>query len=172
MLVRRAASGLPIVIICSLVLGIILVSCGSRSSAVYPAPATPMLGESPSALVKAFLAAANEERYSDAQEMLSEGARYVYVNGGRGDGGPVLQPLPSREALGFGFRGICDQITKNGSITKVVVVKENIVGEAAGVTVDLTFKDGSILKGYEFELLKEGGAWKQITLERQVQPQE
>ncbi len=45
-----------------------------------------MFEKSPSAVVKAFMAAANEGRYSDAQEMLSEGARDVYVNSEAGGG--------------------------------------------------------------------------------------
>jgi hypothetical protein len=108
-----------------------------------------MFEKSPSAVVQAFLAAANEGRYSDAQEMLSEGARNVDVNSERGQGAG-------------GIRGICDQITKNGSIAKVVIVKEEIRGEGAVVTADVTFKDGSMVKGDQnpIPLMKEKGAWK------------
>jgi Domain of unknown function (DUF4878) len=158
------------VILCALALGI-LVSCASRFAGGGGRTRRfgDMLEESPSALVKAFLAAVNEGRYSDAEEMLSEGARYVYINGGRGDGGPVIQPFRLAQP-GVSFRGICDQITKNGSIAKVVIVKEEIDGEAAQITVDITYKDGSILN-YPVVLEKEEGAWKQLTLEVQPQPQ-
>jgi Domain of unknown function (DUF4878) len=133
---RRVAFSLPAAASCALALGV-LVSCAN------------MFEKSPSAVVQAFLAAANEGRYSDAQEMLSEGARNVYVNSERGQGAG-------------GIRGICDQITKNGSIAKVVIVKEEIRGEGAVVTADVTFKDGSSVKGDQnpIPLMKEEGAWK------------
>src|ERR1700688_789206 len=134
-IMRRAASSLPTAIF-ALALGV-LGSCAN------------MFEKSPSAVVQAFLAAANEGRYSDAQEMLSEGGRNVDVNSERGQ-------------RAGGIRGICDQITKNGSIAKVVIVKEEIRGEGAVVTADVTFKDGSIVKGDQnpIPLIKEKGAWK------------
>src|SRR5579863_4389964 len=54
---------------------------------------------------------------------------------------PAQATFPSTSRGGQragGIRGICDQITKNGSITKIVIVKEEIRGEGAVVIADVT----------------------------------
>jgi hypothetical protein len=102
--------------------------------------------KSPGEVVKAFYLAANEGRYSEAEQMLSEDAQKAI----KGDLGQ----------LAGGFKGICDKNTKEGTITKVEVTKEDIRGEGATVVVKISFKDGSTKDEDKNSLIKEKGSWK------------
>ena len=102
--------------------------------------------KSPGEVVKAFYFAANAGKYSEAEQMLSEDARRAM----KGDLGQ----------LAGGFKGICDKNTKDGTIAKVEVEKEDVRGEGATVVVKVVFKDGSTKDEDKNSLIKEKGSWK------------
>jgi hypothetical protein len=104
---------------------------------------------SPSAVVKAFYMAANDGKYSEAEDMLTKEAKDA-VNG------PLGQ-------MSGGFKGICDKNTKKGTISSVDVVSEDIRGEGASVTVTIHFKDGSEKKDDKNGLIRRDGKW-QVTI--------
>jgi len=112
-------------------------SCGSM-----PRP----FQQTPGDVVKAFYLAANEGKYSEAEQMLSEDA-------GRAIRGDLGQ-------LAGGFKKICDQDTKNGTILRVEISKEEIRGEGASVVANIFFKDGSTKDNDKSSLIKEKGSWK------------
>src|SRR5450759_772627 len=76
-----------------------------------------------------FYLASNEGRYSEAEQMLSEDAKRAI----KGDLGQ----------LAGGFKSICDKNTRDGTITRVDIQKEEVRGEGATVVVKISFKDGT-----------------------------
>ena|ERR1039457_6684721 len=105
--------------------------------------------KSPGEIVKSFYQAANEGKYSDAEQLLGEDADKAV----KGDLGQ----------LAGGFKHVCDLSTKDGTIVRVDIVKEDIRGEGATVVAKITYKDGSTKNDDKTELIKEKGSWK-ITL--------
>jgi hypothetical protein len=100
---------------------------------------------SPSETVKAFYDAANRGKYDEARKYLSS---------------EFLKALDGAlGAKGGGTRGILDRATRDGTIEKVEVIKEEIRGDGAIVHMKLHLKGGNT----ELEnppLIKEKGAWK------------
>jgi hypothetical protein len=119
------------------VMATLLAGCGSLSGPFQ---------KSPGDVVKAFYLAANEGRYSEAEQMLSEDAQRAI----KGDLGQ----------LAGGFKSICDKNTKDGTIVRIDIQKEELRGEGATVVAKISFKDGSTKEGDKNALLKEKGAWK------------
>ncbi len=118
-------------------MSVLLTACGS-----VPAP----FQKSPGDVVRAFYLAANEGRYSEAEQMLSEDAKRAI----KGDLGQ----------LAGGFKSICDKNTRDGTITRVDIQKEEVRGEGANVVIKISFKDGSSKDGDRNSLIKEKGSWK------------
>lgn len=96
--------------------------------------------KTPSQVVVATYMAANNGKYSEAEEYLS-------VN------------VANLAALSGGMKSNCDRATRNGTIQKVEVLKEDIRGEVATVFFKVLFKEGKIKKDSE-TLVKENGLWK------------
>jgi hypothetical protein len=103
-------------------------------------------GSSPSDAVKKCAMLANEGKYSEASKYLSKDA----IN--------FLQS-PSVVAMG-GMKGFMDRNTKNGTITKIEVIKEEVRGEAATDYTNTYYKDGEVERNEETHLIKEDGKWK------------
>lgn len=103
------------------------------------------MGKSPSQVVKAAYMVANESKYSEADKHLSSEILNV-MKGGLG-------------ALAGGTKGVWDKATRNGTIERIEILKEEIRGEGAIVHFRLYFKDGST-KGDDEPLIKENGVWK------------
>lgn len=116
------------------------------ASLLLPACNTSPFQKSPGAVVQAFYMAANAGKYSEAEQFLSEDADKAI----RGDLGQ----------LAGGFKNICDKNTKEGTIAKVEVQKEEVRGEGSTVIVKIFFKDGSTKDEDKNSLIKEKGAWK------------
>jgi hypothetical protein len=104
-----------------------------------------VLQESPSSVVKEFFALANEGKYTDAEKLLSTEFKGA-LNG-------VIGQMTG------GIKGLCDDVTKNGTLTRVEVVSEEVRGEGATVIAKLHFKDGST-KEDKTALRKENGKWR------------
>ena len=104
---------------------------------------------SPGEVVKSFYLDANAGKYSDAEQLLANDADKAM----KGDLGQ----------LAGGFKHICDEETKNGTVVRVDIMKEEIRGEGATVTANITYKDGSTKSNDKTGLIKEKGSWK-ITL--------
>ena len=102
--------------------------------------------KSPGEVVKASYMAANEGRYSDMKDLFSA------------DGKKLLDSDMAQ--LAGGLKGICDKETKNGTISKVEIVSENIRGEGASVIVNIFYKDGSKKTNDSNGLILENGSWK------------
>jgi hypothetical protein len=66
-------------------------------------------------------------------------------------------------AMGGGVKGALDNMTRNGSIDRIEIVKEEIRGEGAKVYFKLHFKDGSTVEQEESLILRDR-AWK-MTIE-------
>lgn len=120
-----------------LVMATLLTGCGWVASPFQ---------KSPGDVVKAFYLAANDGRYSEAEQMLSEDAQRAI----KGDLGQ----------LAGGFKSVCDKNTKDGTIVKVDIQNEEVRGEGATVVAKISFRDGSTKDGDKNSLLKEKGSWK------------
>lgn len=101
--------------------------------------------KSPTEVVTAFYAAANQGRYADGEKLLSAKTRHEIEAG-----------LGSREQ---GLKMILDGESRNGTIDRVIVVTERINGDNATVVVKLIFRDGETRDGKQ-QLVKESGEWK------------
>jgi len=122
--------------------GALLVLCAS----LIACKGSSMLQKSPSDVVKAFYAAANEGRYSDVKVFFSEGGKKL---------------LDSDMAqLAGGIKGLCDKATKDGTIARVDIVKMDIRGEGATVIDNIIYKDGSSKNDDSNQLVMENGSWK------------
>jgi hypothetical protein len=119
-----------------LIICVLLLSCKDTSSPFHKTPGD---------VVRAFYSAANAGRYSDAKELFSEDGRKLLDS-------DLVQ-------LAGGIKGICDKGTKNGTIVKVDIVKEEIRGEGAHVSAAILFKDGS-KNSDDYSLIMEKGSWK------------
>ena len=102
--------------------------------------------KSPGDVVKAFYTAANEGEFSELEETISE-ATIIALKSHLGQ-------------LGGGIKGTCDRISRNGSIIRVEITKEEIRGQGATVTANISFKDGSTKSNDKTNLIKEKGSWK------------
>jgi hypothetical protein len=102
-------------------------------------------GNSPTNVVTRFYTLANEGKYTEAKTLLSKEAAAA-VDGELGQ-------------LVGGFKGICDKNTKNGTITSIDPVSEEIRGEGATVTVTIHYKDGSAKQNDKSGLVRQNGKW-------------
>ena len=102
-------------------------------------------GSDPPDVIRAFYDAANQGKYEQAKQYLSqEGIRNV-------EG-----PLGARAG---GFKGIMDRYTGNGTLTQVDVSEVDVRGEGASLRVTKHFRDGST-RELPIEFIKEDGKWK------------
>jgi len=101
--------------------------------------------KSPGEVVRAFYLAANAGKYSEAEEMLNSEYKQA-VSGFLGQ-------------MAGGFKGICDKISKNGSISAVDIVSEEVRGEGATVVVNIRFKDGTTNQNDRNQLVLQNGKW-------------
>jgi len=97
-------------------------------------------GGSPSGVVKSALMKANAGKYSEAHEYLSSEMQKAFESG----------EMKKR---------LWDEITKQGTIKDIEILKEEVRGEGATVSFKITYKDGSVVESEE-SLVKEGGKWK------------
>jgi len=103
---------------------------------------------SPSEVVIAAFMAANQGIYSEAEKYLSSAVINAVKTGWGNDAG--------------GLKGIWDRVTRNGTMDRIEILKEEIRGEGATVYFRIHFKDGAT-KNEDEPLIKENGQWK-ITL--------
>jgi len=102
-------------------------------------------GKSPSQVVVAAHMAANEGKYSEAEKYMSS---------------EVINAMKSGlGALAGGWKGAWDKTTRNGTIQKIEILKEEVRGEGATVHFRIHFKDGKT-KDDDEPLIKENGQWK------------
>ena len=102
--------------------------------------------KSPGDVVKAYYSAANERKFSEWEETISEATRSALKS--------------HRGQLGGGIKGACARESRNGSIVRVEITKEEIRGESATVTANISFKDGSTKSNDKINLIREKGSWK------------
>jgi hypothetical protein len=108
--------------------------------------------KSPGDTVRSLYTACSEARYSEVEPLIAESVRPFF--------------LKSSQAIeNGGVKTWCDRMSHNGTVVKVDIVKEEIRGEGAVVTSNISFKDGPPLQGDQTNLLKEDGAWR-ITFSR------
>ncbi len=105
-----------------------------------------LVGNSPGGVVRGFYKAANEGRYSDAEQYLSTDTLTA-----------IKGPLGQKAG---GFKKISDDNTRNGQIKEIEITKEDIRGERATVYARIVFKDGQTKNDDVTELIKEKGDWK------------
>jgi hypothetical protein len=94
----------------------------------------------PSEAFKTTLLKANQGKYSEIDDSLSD------------EGRKFAQALGDRSMM-------WDVLTRKGTIKNVEVLKEEIRGEGATLRFRLTFKDGGTAEGEE-RFVKEKGVWK------------
>ena len=102
--------------------------------------------DSPSAVIRKLYMACNAGEYSKVDDLLSTDLKKMV-----------------HEGLGVaagGIKGICDENSRNGTITSIDVKTETIRGEGATVIIDIHFKDNSVKSNDDNQLVKENGAWK------------
>lgn len=93
-----------------------------------------------SEVYKGFTMAANAAEYSKAESYLCEDSLRVVRSQGR-------------------FSKFCDQISKNGTITKIDVIDESTRGERGVLKAKVFYKDSSSVND-EQRFRKEYGTWK------------
>ena len=127
-------------------MGCLTAVCISASACGGSPPA--LFASSPGQVAKEVYVAADAGKYSEVEKRLSAAALEAYK-------GPL-------GALVGGTKGIWDDETRNGTIAQVEVLKEDVRGEGANVSLKLTFRDGTV-RQVERPLVKEGGNWKLST---------
>lgn len=100
---------------------------------------------SPGGAVKAAYTAANAGQYSEANKYMSSEA--LSVMGG------------TLGAFVGGLKGMWDRATREGTIDKVEIIKEEVRGEGATVIFRIHYKNGDTEKKSE-SMIKEDGKWK------------
>lgn len=105
--------------------------------------------KSPSEVVKAAYLAANEGNYSTAENYFSS----ELIDALKGDLG----------ATAGGMKGVWDKQTRDGTIDKIEILKEEVRGEGATVDFRIHFKNGKT-RDVDKPLIKENGRWK-LTLD-------
>lgn len=100
---------------------------------------------SPSVVVRAAYTAANAGRYTEASGCFIALVRNT-VNAMPG-GAPVFTAA------------LWDKTTRNGTIQRIEILKEEVRGEVAKVSFRLHFQDGST-EDHTAHLVKENGVWK------------
>lgn len=96
-------------------------------------------GSGPTAAVKGWFNAMNEGKLQDAVGYLSGGLKEM----SKMDGG----------------KSMSDEMTKQGTMTKLEIVSEEVRGEGATVKTRVHFKDGSV-EDQTITLVQEDGKWK------------
>jgi hypothetical protein len=97
-------------------------------------------GNSPTAAVKGWFDAMNAGKLQDANAYLSDGMREMMT---KMDGGKSLS----------------DDLTNQGTMTKLEIVSEEVRGEGATVKARVHFKDGSV-EDQNISLVQENKKWK------------
>lgn len=128
----RASSTLGIVILGSL----LTCSCDK----------IPGLAKTPSAVLQSMYAACNAGRYSEIDGILTADLLAMTK-------GTMVQ-------MAGGIKGICDIMTRNGTLDKVEVLNEETRGEGATVTANLHFKDGTVQRNEVTQLVREEAVWR------------
>jgi hypothetical protein len=100
------------------------------------------IAASPSSVVREMYTKCNTGQYSEVEPLLSTD----------------FQSLVHR--AGVGVRGICDDETRQSTVTGIDVVSEEIKGEGAKVVVNIHFKDVTNERHKSIPLIKEKGSWK------------
>lgn len=102
-------------------------------------------GKSPSDVLISAYMTGNDGKYSEAEAYLSSDL----ISAIKGDAG----------TLAGGMKGLWDKETRNGTIEKIEIVKEEFSGEGAKVYFKIHFKDGKTNDDY-VPFIKEKGQWK------------
>ena len=104
-----------------------------------------MTQNTPRAVVEAAVMAGNDGKYLEVEKYLSTDCTKFYV-------GDRFQKTDK-------IRGIVDRDTRNGTVTKIIVVKEIISGDEAEVISVFHYKDGSTREDHT-KMIKENGVWR------------
>ncbi len=99
-----------------------------------------MVSKSPGDAVKAAYMAANAGEYSEAEKYVSTDVLNAWARSG-------------------GMKSEWDRITRDGTIDRIEILKEEIRGEGAKVSIRIHFKDGQTKNDNE-PLIKQSGEWK------------
>jgi len=97
----------------------------------------------PGYVTESFFELANEGEYTELETLLSTESKEMLK----------LHPQSG------GLKGFCEQITRNGTLDKVDITKEEVRGEGATIYATLRFTDGSTQKD-RTSLRKEDGDWR------------
>lgn len=101
--------------------------------------------KSPSEVVEAVYMAANDGNYSKVKKHSSKSVLNSLDNS-------LIQRLGT-------FKGYWKAVTRNGTIDKIEITKEEIRGDVAGVGFTIYYKTGKTKKNV-VRLVKENGGWK------------
>jgi hypothetical protein len=96
-------------------------------------------GGGPEGAVKGWFKAMNAGKHADAMKFLT----------------PALAEMANMD----GGKGMSDEMTHNGTMTKIEIVSTEVRGEGATVKVRVHFKDGGV-EDQEHSVVKQDGAWK------------
>ena len=96
-------------------------------------------GGGPEGTVKSWFNAMNAGKHSDAITYLS----------------PALKEFANMD----GGKGMSDEMTQNGTMSKLEIVSSEVRGEGATVKARVHLKDGSV-QDHDVSLVKQDGKWK------------
>jgi hypothetical protein len=128
------------------VIGLLSLAVGLSTAGCTGSGGVAIFSKSPGEVVKAAYMAANAGQYSDAEKYLS----FEALNVIKGDLGGTR-----RRDEGC----MWDQTTRDGTIDRIEILKEDVRGEGAKVLFRIHFKDGKKEDDDE-PLIKENGHWK------------
>jgi hypothetical protein len=104
-----------------------------------------MVQNNPWEVVKAVAMAGNDGKYSEVENYLSTDCAKFCMS-------DIVQKAG-------GIRGIVDPDTRNGTVTKIKMIDQNMIGEAAEVISMFYYKDGSTRVDHT-KMIKENGVWR------------
>jgi len=107
---------------------------------LFPASCSRIIKKGPPEVVKAFFAAANDGRYSDAERYLTASAKALMV-------------------LAGGIKKFADTETRDGKLDSVEILQQETRGQGAKIHYRLRYKDGQT-KDDDASLIVEDGEWR------------
>jgi hypothetical protein len=126
-------------------LAFLLVSCGKMGQ------------KSPSDVVKSFCMALNDGKYLEAEKYLEPSFLKDMKQAG------AVDSLASYQEFGYyptvELKEIWDEFTRNGTLERIEILKEEIKGDMGKVNFRLYFKDGSTTENIAVAF-KMSGIWK------------
>lgn len=142
---------LVLFVVVSFMLGNLMTGC-SQLASIMPGNGaravvkmTDMVQNNPWEVVKAAVMAGNDGKYLEVEKYLSTDCAKFCMS-------DLIQKAG-------GIRSVVDHDTRNGTVTKIKMIEQNMIGEAAEVISVFHYKDGSTRVDHT-RMIKENSVWR------------